>query len=184
MTAALNGATVHGDGCGCSRCIGFMPENTVAVTHGAYAKLALAPRADELRVQLLPLVPFATESDGPAVELLAVTLAQLERAGLALSEGQADGAQGQDRLGQDLRAWIRTADRPLDRLGMTPTGRGRLAGDLAGAQRALTAASLRQVYGADADGGDVAARRSRPRRRSGSSATRSCCPTGAPSARQ
>jgi hypothetical protein len=37
-----------------------------------------------------------------------------------------------DRLSQDSRGWMKSAARLLEMLGMSPTSRARLAGDLAG----------------------------------------------------
>jgi DNA-binding SARP family transcriptional activator len=134
------------------------PGNEVSVRHGAYAVLRLQPRAEEVRDEIAGLVPFASDADGAILDLLSITLAQVERAGIVLAYEQSQSARSVengeepsprlDRLAADTRAWVNTAAKLLDQLGMSPTARVRLAGDLAGAQRALTAASLREHYGA------------------------------------
>jgi hypothetical protein len=152
-------ATRHGEDCGCTRCEGFQPGHELSVRHAAYSKLRLQPRAEDLRRQLAPLVPFHTEADAPLVDLVSFTLAQVERAALVLAIEQAESVRAVeegrppsprlDRLAADSRAWVKTAARLLDQLGLSPTARARLAGDLAGAERTLTAAALREQYGAD-----------------------------------
>jgi hypothetical protein len=155
----------HGPSCPCPRCTGFQPGNRYAdgnqnnLQHGAYSRLSLQPRAKKLRDELASLIPLGTDSDAPALDLLALVLAQTERAGLALAVEQAESSArvqvGEpasprlDRLAQDCRGWINTATRLLDALGMTPTSRARLAGDLAVASRdaglARLAAEGRQI---------------------------------------
>lgn len=146
---------LHGADCGCVRCVGFQPGHELTLKHGAYSKLKLAPRAEQLCDEYMALVPFGSEADRPIVSLLAMAMAQAERAGLVLTIEQAESAKTGvssdrlDRLSSDMRGWINTAARLLDQLGMSPTSRARLAGDLAGAQRALTAQSLREKYAAE-----------------------------------
>lgn len=144
----------HADGCGCARCTGFIGGNEFALKHGAYAVLRLQPRAKQLRDDLAALVPFGGESDAPILDLAGIVLAQVERAGIVLAVEQAEqatsGAQQVDRLerlSKDCRAWIGTAGRLLDQLGLSPTSRARLAGDLATVSRTVTAQDLRQRYG-------------------------------------
>jgi hypothetical protein len=131
--------------------------NGAAVTHGAYSPLRLQPRAEDLREQLAPLVPFATAADAPLVDLLSFTMAQVERAALVLAIEQAESQRAVeqglppsprlDRLAADSRAWVKTGAKLLDQLGLSPTSRARLAGDLAGAEKTLTARALREQYG-------------------------------------
>ena len=123
-------ASQHGIGCACSRCVGFEPGHALSTRHGAYSSVRLAPRAVELEADLVRLVPTYTDSDGPAVALLATTLARVERAAQAVDDA-ADDPDGPKRLEQDLRGWVNTAARLLDALGMTPTSRARLGLDLA-----------------------------------------------------
>ena len=135
----------------------FEHGNAAAVRHSAYSLLRLAPRAEELRGQLAELVPFGTDADLPLVDLCAITLAQVERASLVLAIEQAEVERAAesgapqpnryDRLAADARAWVKTGARLLDQLGLSPTARGRLAGDLASAERTLTARALREQYG-------------------------------------
>ena len=153
----------HGPECSCVRCRGFGPENDVATSHGCYSPLRLQARAGQLREELAPLVPFGTAADGPLLDLAAFALAQIERAALVLAVEQARVAQAfeeggemparLDRLAADSRAWTKTAARLLDQLGLSPTSRARLAGDLATAERTLTARALRDQYGAAGEAG-------------------------------
>lgn len=161
MTGFATAATAHGEDCGCTRCAGVQPGNGLAERHGCYSGLRLQPRAKTLRAEVEALVPFGTTADAPMIDLLALTLAQAERAGLALAVEQAQSAAATtigdppsprlDRLAQDARGWVNTATKLLDALGLSPTSRARLAGDLAGAERTLTARALRARYGADED---------------------------------
>lgn len=152
-TTSLPEGRIHGDDCSCTRCAGFQRGNGHALTHGCYSPLRLQPRAREIREGIAPLVPFAAESDAPLLDLASTTLAQVERAALVLAWEQARAAQeGEppserlDRLSKDTRLWIAAAGRLLDQLGLSPTSRARLAGDLAIVQRAATAQSLRERY--------------------------------------
>lgn len=150
-------ASEHGEQCGCTRCSGFVEGNDVAVRHGAYSPLKLQPRADDLRDQLAPLVPFMLPAYAPLVDLAAFTLAQVERAAIVLALEQAESARAVregrdpsprlDRLAADSRAWVKTAAKLLDQLGLSPPAMARLAGDLAGAEKTLTARALREQYG-------------------------------------
>jgi hypothetical protein len=152
----------HGDGCACTRCTGTQPGNDLAITHGAYSRLRLQPRAELLRDELAALVPFGCEADAPLLDLASFTLAQVERAALVLAIEQAEVARAAeegaepparlDRLAADSRAWTKLAARLLDQLGLSPTARGRLAGDLATAERTLTAKALRAQYGTEGGG--------------------------------
>lgn len=155
--SAMVEPSVHGGDCSCTRCLGFQAGNVAAVKHGSYGRLRQQQRAEQLRSEIEPLVPFRTVADGPIIDLLSFTLAQVERAGLVLAVEQAQVAKahaaGQppperlDRLAADARSWVRTAARLLDQLAMTPLSRARLAGDLAVAERTLTAQALRAEYG-------------------------------------
>ena len=55
---------------------------------GASATVALGPRVDELADDLRPLVPGYSPSDEPAVRLLSLAFARLERAEVALDEAK------------------------------------------------------------------------------------------------
>lgn len=128
------------------------PGNALAVRHGAYSLLRLAPRAEELASQLREVVPVASPADAAAVEALAVILAQVERASAVLGRAQAVEVervtQGRRltrierhelaRLSQDLRGWLLAAHRYFDSLGLTPTARARLGLDLVRAEDALS----------------------------------------------
>ena len=150
-------AVEHGADCGCVRCTGFTVGNQLSRTHGAYSTLATSKRAEALAGEIRATMPLYSAADEPAIRLLAVTLARVERAAAALDEvdehlGEkrlaafmAEGQERLDRLRRDLRAWIGTANRLMSELGMTPSSRARLGLDLALAQRASDAALERLV---------------------------------------
>ena len=158
------GCTLGDDGEPCVRCAGFQPGNALALTHGSYARLRLQPRATALREELAQLVPFGTETDGPAIDLLAITLTQVERAGLVLAVEQAENAarlsvgappsDRLDRLAADARAWVKTAAKLLDQLGMTPLARARLGLDVANTRRSLSLIELHAAAALDGDAGE------------------------------
>ena len=64
------------------------PGNDLAVKHGAYAKLKLAPRAAELADELREVVPVYSPAVEPAIAALSMVLAQLVFASLVLSSVQ------------------------------------------------------------------------------------------------
>ena len=88
-------------------------------------------------------MPAYRDSDGPAVQLLALTFGRIERGDRAVVEAE---ERGDDetvaRLRADLRGWVNSAVRLLDALGMTPTARARLGLDVAMTRRALTVMEL------------------------------------------
>ncbi|MGZ4380588.1 MAG: hypothetical protein ACXVZ3_04090 [Gaiellaceae bacterium] len=135
------------------RCRGFEKGNSVALKHGSYALLRLQPRATELAPELLELVPLSSPTDGPAIEALAMILAQAEHAGLVLATVQArtweritrgeepltaDERDDLRRLSADLRGWLNSAGRFFEMLGMTPSSRARLGLDIAQTQRTIS----------------------------------------------
>jgi hypothetical protein len=117
--------------------MGFQPAHALSRKHGAYAVVALRGRADELASELRELVPLASLSDSPTIDVLALLLAQLERAGVVLAsaqqreherltQGGAATAEDRDelkRLAADLRGWTNTALRYLEALGLSPRSR-------------------------------------------------------------
>lgn len=115
----------------------FEPGNAAAVRHGAYATLALGPRVDQLADELRGIVPAYTPSDEPALRLLGLALARLERVETALSDAKPGERQ---RLRQDALGWANAARRLLNDLGMTPTSRARLGLDIS-----RTGSIVRQV---------------------------------------
>lgn len=140
----------HGDGCECVRCTGFPRGHSLSTRHGAYAVVQLGPRAAEIAEELRSLVPGGDPVDGPAVSVLALVLARLERAMVALD--QVDEAMGErplsqyvgsktetleqfGRLRQDAKGWASVALRGLDALALVPTSRGRLGLDVARMRR-------------------------------------------------
>lgn len=102
-----------------------------AMTHGASADIALAPRATELADYLRSIVPAAAESDEPTVRLLALTLARIETANEWIAEhGIFTGKAGKVQpVLKVLSTWENSAARLCDQLGLTPTARARLGVD-------------------------------------------------------
>jgi hypothetical protein len=143
VSGPAKGASKHTADCTCTRCRGFQPGHTLSLKHGARSVVALGPRVDELAGDLCPLVPAYTASDEPAVRLLAMTLARLERAEAALEQAAPDEL---GRLRQDALGWANAARRLLNDLGMTPTSRARLGLDVARTQDVL-GDYLREKYG-------------------------------------
>lgn len=121
----------------------FEPGNEVAVTHGAYAKLKLAPRADELAQDFRRRAPIpTTPTDEPGFAAFGLVAAQLEAASKALEEA------GPDELGRlraDVRGWLASFIRYADAFGFTPAARVRLGLDIARTGEALEA-HLRTHY--------------------------------------
>ena len=113
----------------------FERGNGAAVKHGAYARLRLSPRADQLAEELAELVPSYAASDEPAIAVLSMALAQLEIANVVLSEatarrvkrlgeGKRETKGERDelrRLTADTRGWVNSCRRLLGDLGLTPT---------------------------------------------------------------
>lgn len=148
------GASSHGEDCQCVRCAGFRAGHRLSTRHGGYARVALSPRAAELDEQIRGLLPIFEPVDGPAVALLAFTLARIEAASAALA---GPGGEGLARLEGDLRGWVGTARRLMGDLGMNPAARARLARDLGiGRDAALRGQAaleryLRERYTTDAE---------------------------------
>jgi hypothetical protein len=132
----------HGPGCGCVRCVGFQEGNALGVRHGAYSRLALAPRAAAHAEALRELVPASAAGDEIAVGSLGLVVARLEAASQALETLDGDDPLGQyrddvgERIRSDSRAWIRLALRLCEALGLTPSTRARLGIEVAQAQAA------------------------------------------------
>jgi hypothetical protein len=147
VSGPANGSSSHGPDCSCTRCRGFPPRHELSTRHGAYAVVKLGPRVDELASELRELVPTYQPADEPAVRLLALTLARLERAEEALEQA---GPAELGRLRQDALGWANAARRLLNDLAMTPTSRGRLGLDLTRAKGEALRAHLEENYG---DGG-------------------------------
>lgn len=125
------------------------PGNTRSVTHGAHSELLIAPRAAEIRNRLRELVPAYTPSDDPAVTLLALQLARVERIEAHLDEHGLLDPDGEPRHVNKLwSACTNSAARLCDQLGLTPTSRARLGLDLSRTGAAL-AEHLDRNYGRD-----------------------------------
>ena len=126
----------------------FQEGNTAAERHGAYASPArLGPETDALAAELAPLVPVRSESDSVAIDLLALTLRRVARAEpvVAAAEDAGD-LERAKALRSDQRAWVNSATRLIELLGMTPTSRARLGLDVARTEDALQA-YLAERYG-------------------------------------
>lgn len=130
------GASAHGEGCTCTRCVGFEPGNEVGiatrfqaghdsspVTHGAYRGIRAELRGDLARAveRLGPevveeaaiirgLVPGYSESDELAIVDLAVTRVRIARAAAALR--RVDEAAGDE----SLKTYAGEAQETLERL--------------------------------------------------------------------
>jgi hypothetical protein len=126
--------------------------NKGPTSHGSYAVLQLAPRAEEIAAAVRGLGSHLTPADEPAVQLCALLLAQVERAARTLGEVDEAierGGEGVDawlgrverrgRLSQDARGWAKEVRNLLDRLGLTPAGRAALE------ERQLTVVHVHQV---------------------------------------
>jgi hypothetical protein len=111
--------------------------------HGAYATVRLGPRVAELADEIRELVPSYGPSDEPALRLLCLCLARLERAEEALETAKPEDF---GRLRQDALGWANAARRLLNDLAMTPTARGRLGLDLTRAKGAALDAHLLERY--------------------------------------
>ena len=139
----------------------FEKGNQVARKHGGYALVGIGQRGSEIADEIRPTLPAYSPADEPVLLLLATTLARIERANAAielvdetstspLSEYLAGDeptlAPNLSALRNDLRAWINTARRLANDLGLTPTSRARLGLDIAAAQKML-GADLVERYG-------------------------------------
>lgn len=151
MTGPAEGVSRHGPPCTlgeggrpCHRCAGFQSGHELATKHGAYSIVKVSERAAELAADLGPLVPGYCSSDEPAVRLLAIMLARVERAEAALEEA---GPADLQRLRQDALGWANASRRMMNDLGMTPTARARMGLDVARAKGAALAAHVADRYG-------------------------------------
>jgi len=115
-----------------------------ALSHGCYSVLRLRGRAEKIREEVEPLLPLASPSDGPMLDVFCFLLAQVERASMILGHAQleegeaiADGRpvpkqlrSDLSRLAADARGWANSAVRLADQLGLTPISRARLGLDV------------------------------------------------------
>ena len=156
--SSQHGVSHHGQGCGCWRCRGFRRgESSPALTHGAYATVAISPRAAELADLIRETAPVYEPCDEPALRSLAIILARVERAESALQQADAaldDGDAGPlaayddngvafTRLRSDLRGWLIAAEKYFAAFGLSPGSRARLGVDVARARR-LTVVELHE----------------------------------------
>lgn len=117
----------------------FEKGNEAAVTHGAYAELALSDRVQAFAARLREAgADHLTEADEPGVAIAALSAVQLSCATGALEEVTEAIERGEDvdqwlgrlesrgRLSQDARRWSDTVRKWFDSLGLTPGGRREL----------------------------------------------------------
>src|SRR5207253_552094 len=118
-------------------------ENRAGEKHGCYStRLAEDPRVHELEEVICDSAPWITETDRITVQLLAITLARLERGVAALAV--VDDASGNpaapylvgDRaalstLRNDVRLWVGQAAKLASSLGLDPLSRSRLGVNVA-----------------------------------------------------
>lgn len=135
------------------------PGNDLALRHGAYAVIHLHGRAAQIAQQIEAVVSIASEADRPLIEVLSMTLAQLERAHAVLAAEQRTELeqlqagkrptkahrQNLQRLSADARGWANSARRMLEDLGCSPRSRAALGLDVARTGDVL--AALRERYG-------------------------------------
>jgi hypothetical protein len=146
----------HGPDCPCHRCRGFQAGNRLSVRHGAKSVLALSSRADEIREAIVHVAPVVDDADGAVLDLVSMTLAQVEVAMLVISKSRgeqlealragervsAEALVAHGRLAQDARGWVNSASRLLGQLGMSPVSRASLGLDLASTRRQLSLIEL------------------------------------------
>lgn len=126
-------------------------EPSRALTHGAYAPAALAPRVAALAAEIAELVPVCAPADRPLIKLLAWQLARVEAVNAWLDTAGIFDAKGTPQpILARLGTWETQAARLLDQLGMSPTARVRLGVDLV--RGASLEQHLKSRYGAG--GGD------------------------------
>jgi hypothetical protein len=115
--------------------------------HGATADLALGQRASEIATGLRDLVPAASSSDDPTIQLLALVLARIEKASEHIDRHGILDRRGSPRaVLKVLSAWENTAARLLRDLGMTPAARAHLGLELVRANAAVrTSADLSKL---------------------------------------
>lgn len=149
-------ALAHGPDCVCVRYRGFEPRNEVALQHGGYAIVKLAPRVAEIADGLRQLVPAGSASDEPTLAVLAGVLARVEAAHAYIDEAGIIDEHGQPRpILKVLSTWENTAVRTLDRLGCTPTSRAALGLDLARTPAAAASALREYLAGREEVRGDA-----------------------------
>jgi len=122
--------------------------------HGSYAIMHLGPRATEIASAIRRVATHLTPADEPALQLLGLKLAQLERAAGVI--GQVDAAieeredlsdldrylgriERRARLSQDARGWGAESRKLMNDLGLTPAGRAALE------ERTLTVVHVHEV---------------------------------------
>lgn len=125
---------------------GAEPGNERGLKHGAYGQ-AITPRAEELREELLELVPVVSDADQPTVTLLARVLARLEKADAWVDEhGLFDRAGRTRPILKVIGGWESTAARLCDQLGLSPRARSALGLNLARTADAAAEAERRAEW--------------------------------------
>lgn len=122
--------------------------NQLAVTHGTFSALRMAPRAEAIADDLRSIVPASSASDEPTIRLLALTLAQVEAAtAWVAQEGIVDKKGQPQPILRHLGTMTNTAARLCSALGLTPTSRAQLGLDLTRARGEALREHLAAVYG-------------------------------------
>jgi hypothetical protein len=126
--------------------------------HGAYAELALSPRAEALAARLRELgAEHLTPADEAGLAVAALSAIQLSCATGALEEVTAaierddvdvwlGRLESRARLSQDARRWSDTTRRWFDSLGLTPVGRAAL--EAAQQPRGIPAHEVAELFSA------------------------------------
>lgn len=98
------------------------PGNTLALKHGSYATLQLAPRAAEIAATIRERKGDAWSDEfAPAAETAALALARVERAlGFLLELDEETIEEQYARLDDRAKGWVRLALQNLEALAMTP----------------------------------------------------------------
>lgn len=129
----------------------FEPGNRASVKHGCYSELEIAPRAQELREQIVAQMSVDdADRFGLLVSTAAALGAQTERALLVMNDP--DDPVTSERLQRSARAWAKLWLQSLSQLGLTPQS-AREAHRDAGVKR--LAEHLEAVYADEAGEGDA-----------------------------
>jgi hypothetical protein len=131
------GRGTHPEGCQCQRCIGFQKGNAVSTRHGGYSAIRVTERATEIMESLA--LDYHATLDHMGAGAVSIAWARVEVGARALDAvGDDPDAQLKAlRLSEDLRGWVGTLTRVLDRLGGTPASKAEMAQRIASASKFL-----------------------------------------------
>lgn len=113
----------------------FEDGNDAALKHGAFSEAKIKPRAEEIAVELREIVPLESGSDAPSIWLLSLLLARIAVANEWLAEHgifRDESTSEPQPILRALSTWENSAQRLLDRLGLTIAGRAEVGLQLAG----------------------------------------------------